>query len=111
MSVPTKLVLIRGDTRTLTLTMGEGAGLDSVDGIKFTTRVCAEDTSAVWEKDQDDMTTADTTAAYTLTTADWTAWETAGKPKRMAYDWEVTDGTTVTTQGFGTIEVVWDVSR
>lgn len=111
MSIPTKLVLTRGDTRTITLTMGAGAGLDTVDGVKFTAREAADDDDAVWEKDQDDMVRTDTTAAYTLTAADWTAWENAGEPASMVFDWEVTDGTTVTTQGKGTIVVQWDVSR
>lgn len=111
MSIPTKLVLTRGDTRTITLTMAAGAGLDTVDGVKFTARVCATDDDTVWAKTQADMTLADTTAAYTLTAADWTAWEAAGEPLSMVFDWEVTDGTTVTTQGEGTIRVQWDVSR
>lgn len=111
MSIPTKLVMTRGDTRTITLTMGAGAGLDTVDGVKFTARVCAKDDDTVWAKTQADMTRTDTTAAYQLTAADWTAWESAGEPTEMVFDWEVTDGTTVATQGKGTIVVEWDVSR
>lgn len=111
MSIPTKLVLTRGDTHTITLTMATGAGLDTVTGIKFTAREAADDTTTVWAKTQADMTRADTTAAYTLTAADWTAWETAGEPREMVYDFEVTDGTTVSTPGKGTIVVEWDVSR
>lgn len=113
MSIPTKLVLTRGDARVITLTMGTGAGLDTVDGVKFTAREAADDDVAVWEKDQDDMVRTDTTAAYTLTAADWTAWETANEPRELVYDFEVTavSGQLPTTQGKGTIVVEWDVSR
>ena len=110
MSIPTRLVLTRGDTRTITLTMDAGAGLDTA-GVKLTARVGAEDDDAVWAKDQDDMATTDTTAAYTLTASDWDAWEAAGEPEGMVYDFEVTVGTVVTTQARGTIRVLWDVSR
>jgi hypothetical protein len=90
--------------------MPSGAGLDAAS-VKFTARVCAKDADAVWAKTETDMTRTDTMASYELTTSDWEAWDAAGCPTEMDYDWEVTAGGTVTTPGFGTITVKWDVSR
>lgn len=109
----TRLVLTRGDARDLILTMGADAALHEAAGVKLTARVNADDDDTVWAKDQDDMALTAATASYTLTAADWTAWEAAGEPTEMEFDWEVTPtaGALPTTQGRGTIVVEWDVSR
>lgn len=112
--LPQDKVLLRGDTDTFTLTMPEGAGLTSAE-VLFTTRACATDDTAVWAKTEGDGLTvgSDTEATVDITTDDWDAWESAGCPKRMAYDFEVqtSAGTVVRTPVRGTITVVWDVTR
>lgn len=111
--IPTDLILRRGDTRTITLTMDEGATLET-SVVKFTTRTCAEAAAAVWEKTESDGITvsSDTVAAVSITEDDWTTWEAAGRPKEMAYDWEVRpQAGGVATPAHGTIRVIWDVTR
>lgn len=110
--IPTRVALIRGDTSTITLTMDEGAGLDAAD-VRFSTRANAGDTTAIWEKVGGSGITVpdETSAVVAITTTDWDMWEAAGCPDTMAYDFEVTAGSTVTTVAGGTITVWWDVTR
>lgn len=103
--------LTRGDTRTITLTLS-GGGLSSAV-VAFSARARAEDDDAVWAKTEGDGVTvvSDTEATASITVADWDLWEAAGEPMRMAWDWQVTVGSAVTTVADGTFVVLWDVTR
>lgn len=107
--LPQRVVLMRGDTRDITLTMPDGAALTSATSVKFSARICAPDDTAVWEKTI--TPSSDTVAVASITTDDWTTWESMGEPRRMDWDFQVVASGDTTTVARGTIEVVWDVSR
>lgn len=108
-ALPQHKVLMRGDTRDITLTMPDGATLLSTTSVTFTARICAPDDTAVWEKAI--TPSSDTVATASITTEDWTTWESMGEPRRMDWDFQVVAGGDTTTVARGTIHVVWDVSR
>lgn len=111
MSIPTPqhIVLMRGDTRDITLTMPDGATLLSATSVRFSARRQTTADTAVWAKTI--TPSSDTVAVASLTTDDWTTWESMGEPQRMDWDFEVVASGDTTTVARGTIAVVWDVTR
>lgn len=108
-----RIVMTRGDTDSVTLTMPTGAALQSATSVKFTARA-EDDDAVVWAKSDTDGVTvsSDTVAVAGITTDDWDDWEAAGEPERMLFDFEVTTSAgVVKTPVKGIITVEWDASR
>lgn len=111
-TIKTRLVLVRGDTRDITLTMPAGSALLTSE-VRFSVRACADDDDAIWAKVGGSGVTvsSNTVAVASINEADWETWSSAGEPAEMAFDWEVRAGGVIVTPALGTIRVVWDVTR
>lgn len=108
MIVSQHLVLTRGDTRDITLTMPAGTLLTSAQSVRFTAR--DDDDDVVWE--QTITPSSDTVAVASIAVADWTTWDDASEPRVLHFDFQVVDaGGDVHTPALGTITVVPDQSR
>lgn len=107
-----RIVMTRGDTDSVTLTMPTGAALQSATSVRFTARA-ENDDAVVWEKSVNDGVTvsSDTVAVADISVSDWDDWESAGEPERMLFDFEVTTSGVVKTPAKGIIIVEQDQSR
>lgn len=102
------LVVTRGDSRDITLTMPDGAQLLSAESVRFTARDGDDD--VIWE--QTLTPSSDTVAVASLADADWTSWGDLDEPSEVHFDFQVVDADGEThTVGRGTIKVVSDQSR
>ncbi len=105
MIVTQHLVVIRGDARTVTLTMAAGAQLLSAESVTFYARVDTADSDAIWE--QALTPSSDTVAAATIGADEWTSWTDAGEPQELHFAFRVVDSDgEAHTPGLGTITIV-----
>lgn len=105
MIVTQHLVVIRGDARTVTLTMAAGSQLLSAESVTFYARADTADSDAIWE--QTLTPSSDTVAVATIGADEWASWTDAGEPEELHFAFRVVDGDGDThTPGIGTITVV-----
>lgn len=111
---PQRIVLIRGDTRTLSVALFAGSDLDleAVDHLRFTAKCRASATTAVLSKSLGSgiTVTDDDAATIDITEADWDDWD---DETDLVWDIEarVTSPARVVTLAVGTLTVVPDVTR
>jgi hypothetical protein len=105
------LVLTRGDTRDITLTMPAGSDLDLATSVRFTARDGADD--VLWT--QELTPSSDTVAVATIGavgSTDWADWTTSDEPEQARFDFEVVDEDGKThTVAQGILTIVSDQSR
>lgn len=105
-----RLVLTRGDTRDITLTMPDGTELTTAQSVRFTARDASDD--IVWE--QTITPDSDTVAVAHIAASDWDddVWDGVTYPSILSFDFQVTDSDgSVHTPAQGVITVVGDQSR
>ena len=109
---PQKLVLTRGDDRTLTATVTAPADLTTATALRFTAKYRHKDHdgSAVFAKTLSDGITVSNATVAIITIAD-TDWEDRHYDV-FVWDLEVRDAAgVVTTLAHGTMQVIDDVTR